>query len=118
MKVQNLQPADVELNEVRWEVFEDDPDLYAGLINCARYTSDGLSGEVYLNYSASGSNNPPVPGASGTLKVTLNGVTREMKLNWEDLYVNRDDEDLISAIDYGGQTVYVNQGEEALLFAK
>ena len=118
VKVQNLQPADVELNEVRWEVFEDDPDLYAGLINCAQYTSDGLTGEVYLNYSASGSNNPPVPGASGTLKVTLNGVTREMKLNWEDLYVNRDDEDLISAIDYGGQTVYVNQGEEALLFAK
>lgn len=68
MKVQNLQPADVELNEVRWEVFEDDPDLYAGLINCARYTSDGLSGEVYLNYSASGSNNPPVPGASGHLE--------------------------------------------------
>ncbi len=118
VKVQNLQPADVELNEIRWEVFEDDPDLYTGLINCARYTSDGLTGEVYLNYSATGSNNPPVPGASGTLKVTLNGVTREMKLDWEDLYTERTDEDLVSNLNYGDQTVYVNQGEDALLHAK
>ena len=118
VKVQNLQPADVELNEIRWEVLEDDPDLYTGLINCSRYTSDGLAGEVYLNYSATGSNNPPVPGSSGTLKVTLNGVTREMTLNWEDLYTEKDDEDLISNLNFGDQTVYVNQGEEALLHAK
>lgn len=118
VKVQNLQPADVELNQIRWEVFEDDPELYTGLINCAQYTSDGLTGEVYLNYRASGTNNPPVPGASGTLKVTLNGVTREMKLNWEDLYIEEDDEDLVSNLNFNDQTVYVTQGESALLHAK
>lgn len=118
VKVQNLQPADVELNQIRWEVFEDDPDLYTGLITCAQYTSDGLTGEVYLNYSATGANNPPVPGASGTLKVTLNGVTREMKLNWEDLYTETNDEDLVSNLNFNDQTVYVTQGESALLHAK
>ncbi len=118
VKVQNLQPADVELNEIRWEVFENDPELYTGLVTCSRYTSDGLTGEVYLNYSATGTNNPPVPGASATLKVTLNGVTREMKLDWEDLYTEKDDEDLISNLNFNDQTVYVTQGESALLHAR
>lgn len=117
VKVVNLQPADVELNEIRWEVYEDDPDLYTGLINCAQYTTDGLSGEVYLNYNAYG-DNPPIVGASGTLQVTLNGVTRELHLDWEDLYKNSNDEDLVSDLFGGEQTVYVTQGETATLTAK
>ena len=61
VKVQNLQPADVELNEIRWEVFEDDPDLYTGLINCARYTSDGLTGEVYRTTAPLAATTPRFP---------------------------------------------------------
>lgn len=41
-----------------------------------------------------------------------------MKLDWEDLYTERTDEDLVSNLNYGDQTVYVNQGEDALLHAK
>ena len=117
VQVTDLQPAGVELTDIRWEVVEDDPELYQGLVNCAQYTTDGLSGEIYLNYSAYGSN-PPIPGASGTLTVTLNGVSRQMHFDWEDLYENRDDDDLISDLYGSQQTEYVTTGETATLIAK
>ena len=119
VKVTNLQPADVVLDEIRWEVTEDDPSLYEGLINCARYTTDGLTGEIYLNYSAYDTGTEePIPGASGTLTVTLNGVQRQMHFDWEDLYKTTTDEDLVSDLFGGEQTVYVSQGETATLIAK
>lgn len=94
VKVTNLQPADVELTEIRWEVSEDEEtaENYEGLVNCDKYTSDGLSGLIYLNYSAydpynqGEQTNPPIPAGSGTLTVTLNGVKRTMTLDWEALY--------------------------------
>ena len=121
VKVTNLQPSNVELTEIRWEVLEDDPDLYVGLVNCARYTTDGLTGEIYLNYSAYdpyGTGATPIPGASGTLTVTLNGVSRQMHFDWEDLYKTSTDEDLVSDLFGSEQIVYVNPGEAATLIAK
>lgn len=118
VKVQDLQPADVELTEIKWVVTEDDPDLYEGLINCTRYDATGLIGELYLNYSATGDPSTVIPGAKGTLSVTLNGVTRTMKLDWEDLYTYSNDEDLVSNLSFYDQTVYVTQGETATLHAR
>ena len=124
VKVTNLYPADVELSEVRWEVSEDDEtaENYEGLITCEKYTVDGLSGQLYLNYSAYDPYNmgyPEIPGGSGTLTVTLNGVSRSMTLSWEDLWKTTTQEDLISDTNYNcEQTVYVTQGETATLVAK
>lgn len=125
VKVTNLQPADVELTEIRWEVSEDEEtaENYEGLVNCDKYTSDGLSGLIYLNYSAydpynqGEQTNPPIPAGSGTLTVTLNGVKRTMTLDWEALYKTNSD-DLISDLYGSQQTVYVTQGETATLIAR
>lgn len=121
VKVANLKPADVELSQIAWEVTEDDPELYSGLITCSRYTTDGLSASVFLNYSAYDpyeTGAPAVPGQGGTLKVTLNGVSREMHIDWEDLYKTSTDEDLVSDMMDGDQTCYVTQGETAALVAR
>ena len=118
VKVTNLQPANVQLEEVRWEINEDDPDLYVGLINVARYDTTGLVGEIYLNYTATGDPEIHVPGASGTLDVTLNGVTRSMHIDWTDLYTYTDDDDLISDLPFYEQTMYITQGDTAELVAR
>ncbi len=118
VKVTNLQPANVQLEEVRWEVNEDDPDLYVGLINVARYDTTGLVGEVFLNYTATGDPEIHVPGASGTLDVTLNGVTRSMHIDWTDLYTYSDEDDLVSDLSFYEQTMYITQGQTAQLAAR
>ena len=118
VKVTNLQPANVKLEEVRWEINEDDPDLYVGLINVARYDTTGLTGEIFLNYTATGDPEIHVPGASGTLDVTLNGVTRSMHIDWTDLYTYDDEDDLVSDLAFYEQTMYINQGETAQLAAR
>jgi len=118
VKVTNLEPANVQLEEVRWEVNEDDPDLYAGLINVTKYDTTGLVGEVFLNYTATGDPEIHVPGASGTLAVTLNGVTRSMHIDWTDLYTYSDEDDLVSDLPFYEQTMYITQGETATLSAR
>lgn len=118
VKVTDLEPADVVLTEKIWDIREDDPDLYEGLITVAKYDSSGLSGEVYLNYTATSDPEIVCPGASATLSVTLNGVTRQMSIDWEDLYTYSNDDDLVSATNYGAQSIYVTQGETASLVAK
>ena len=118
VKVTNLQPANVKLEEVRWEINEDDPDLYVGLVNVARYDTTGLVGEVFLNYTATGDPAIHVPGASGTLDVTLNGVTRSMHIDWTDLYTYDNDDDLVSDLPFYEQTMYITQGETATLSAR
>lgn len=119
VKVTNLYPADVVLDEIRWEVYEDEEtaEFYEGMITCSQYTSDGLSAEVYLSYDTS--TDTEIPGGSGYLNVTLNGVTRTMTLDWEDLYNSYSQDGLLSANSYDGdQTVYVTMGETATLAAK
>ncbi|MGN0985813.1 MAG: S8 family serine peptidase, partial [Candidatus Enterenecus sp.] len=123
VKVTNLYPADVVLSEIRWEVSEDEEtaENYEGLITCEKYSSDGLSGLLYLNYSTYDPYDmgyPEIPGGSGTLTVTLNGVSRSMTLDWEDLYKTATDEDLVSDLYGSGQAVYVTQGDTATLIAK
>ena len=118
VKVTNLQPANVQLEDVRWEINEDDPDLYVGLVNVTRYDTTGLVGEIYLNYTATGDPAIHVPGASGTLDVTLNGVTRSMHIDWTDLYTYEDEDDLVSDLPFFEQTLYINQGETATLSAR
>lgn len=116
VKVINLEPADVAITENVWLVTEDDPDLYEGLITCAKYSSDGMSAELYLNYETN--TDTLIPGAEGTLSVTLNGVTRTVDISWEDLYMSNDQDDVVSGSSYGQQTFYVNLGETADLVAK
>ena len=118
VKVVNLQPANVQLEEVRWEINEDDPDLYVGLVNVSRYDTTGLVGEVFLNYTATEDPEIHVPGASGTLDVTLNGVTRSMHIDWTDLYTYADEDDLVSDLPFYEQTMYITQGQTATLSAR
>ena len=118
VKVTDLQPANVQLEDVRWEINEDDPDLYVGLINVARYDTTGLVGEIFLNYTATGDPEIHVPGASATLDVTLNGVTRSMTIDWTDLYTYSDEDDLVSDLPFFEQTLYLTQGETATLSAR
>ena len=118
VKVTDLEPANVELYQKHWIINEDDPEQYAGLINVAQYDTTGLAGEIYLNYAATNDPSVVVPGSSATLSVTLNGVTRTMTINWEDLYTYTNDEDLVSGMVFNDQVVYMTQGETTSLLAK
>lgn len=115
VEVVDLQPADVVITENTWLVYEND-EQWAGLLNVAQNSSDAMSGTISLN-AAMYESEEPTAGA-GYLEVTINGVTRTMTLDWEDLYQGYGDEDLISDAYYGEQTVYVDQGETAQLVAK
>lgn len=118
VKVKDLQPADVQLNDIRW-VFEEDEEYAenyaAGLVTVQKETSDGLSGSLYMNVSYS---QEELPAGAGTLTVTLNGVSRTMRLGWDALPTSSDADDMISAASFSGQSVYVTQGETAELSAK
>lgn len=119
VKVTDLQPADVELNEIRWSVSESDEytQYGEGLISVSKETDDGLSGCLYLTVKASQEDHE-LPAGDGTLTVTLNGVSRTMDIGWDKIYKTSDENDLISAQIGGEQTVYVKQGETAQLSAK
>lgn len=115
VKVTDIQPASAVITEKTWIVTEDDED-YAGLLNVSQYDSTGLIGEVYLNYSTS--TEVHIPGGTGTLTVTLNGLSRTCTFSWEDLYDSSGEDDLISANSYGDQTKYITMGESAQLLAQ
>lgn len=120
VKVDNLQPANVDLSEIKWTVWEDEDyaENYAeGLIDVDQYTSDGLTGVLYLTVSTSQAG-LELPEGNGRLDVTLNGVTRSMDINWDDIYTTSDEDDLVSDMAMGDQVVYVKQGETAQLLAK
>ena len=85
----NLQPADVQIDNIRWEVFEDEDfvnDYAAGLVSVGKYSSDALSGFVYLTVSAS---EDLIPSGHAILKVTIGNVERTMDINWDDIYRTR-----------------------------
>ncbi|MCD7755764.1 MAG: S8 family serine peptidase, partial [Firmicutes bacterium] len=122
VKVTNLQPADVVIESVTWLVYESDEyaeDYGAGLVTVTQNSSDGLSGIIYLNYNNCASLGvDEMPAGDGWLDVTINGVTRTMTFSWEDLYKTSTEDDLVSALNYADQTVYVTLGETATLEAK
>lgn len=118
VKVDNLQPADVQLNEIRWEVFEDEAyaeDYGAGLLSVEQNSSDGLSGSIYITGSDS---EVTLPAGTGYLNVTLNGVTKTMQFSWDDvLPTSSTEDDLIPGTDMGDQVLYVDQGGSVDLLA-
>ena len=113
--VVNLEPADVVISETSWLVYEDNEE-WAGLLNIEKNTQTGLSGRISLNYTYYGEEGSSAGG--GRLEVTINGVTRTMTFDWEDLYNDLEDDGLISSAYYGEQTIYVQQGEAAELIAQ
>ncbi len=114
VRVVDLQPADVEIYQNQWLVYEDDPD-WAGLVSVSQNSSSALEGLIDLNYQSS---EDKIPAGSGHLDVTINGVTRTMTFDWEDLYQTSDQDDLQSDAYYNEQTYYVNAGETASLIAR
>ncbi len=117
VKVENLQPADVQLNDIKWIVEESDETAeYAeGLIQVEQYDSSGLGGTLYLSVSSS---QVAIPEGNGTLTVSLNGVSRSMDIDWIALYTSETQDDLISDVNMGDQVLYVQPGESAQLLAR
>ena len=115
VNVINLEPADVEITDASWKVFEDDPE-WAGLLTVSKDTSSVLSGRISLNASNDDGEEPSA--GSGRLEVTLNGVTRSMTFDWDELYESYSEDGLVSDLYYLDQTIYVEQGETADLIAK
>lgn len=118
VKVTNLKPANVKLDNISWEVSEDEDyanDYGAGLISVAKYSSDGLSGLVYLTLNSS---EAILPKGHAVLTVTLGDVKRTMDIDWDQIYQSNKEDDLISGENYNDQTVYVKQGESASIIAK
>ncbi|MEY8516437.1 Ig-like domain-containing protein [Lachnospiraceae bacterium 29-84] len=118
VKVTNLQPADVVIEENRWVVEEDEDyaeDYAAGLIEVEKYSSDGRSGLLYLTQQQS---QELLPAGGATLTVTLNGVSRSMRIDWEDIYTEANQDDLVAAGNFNTQSIYVTQGQTAKLEAK
>ena len=114
VNVVNLQPADVVITENTWLVYENDED-WAGLLSVAKDSTTGMSGRIMLNASMDDGELDSAGG--GRLEVTINGVTRTMELDWEELYESSAQDGLISDQYYSDQTYYVTQGETATLVA-
>lgn len=115
VNVVNLEPANVIITENTWLVYEDNED-WAGLLNVSKDSETGMSGRITLNYSYYGEEESSA--GAGRLEVTINGVTRTMTLDWEDMYASTDQDGLISNAYYAEQTIYVQQGETAELIAQ
>ncbi len=115
VSVVNLEPADVVITENSWMIYEED-EAWAGLLNIAKDSESGLSGRISLNYSYYGEEDSAA--GAGYLEVTINGVTRTMTLDWEDLYKDPQQDGLISNAYYNDQTIYVQQGQSAELIAQ
>lgn len=117
VKVTDLEPADVKLSEIRWEFFEDEDytEYASGLLSVQKESADALSGAIYMNLNAS---QELLPAGKGELRVTLNGVTRVAEVGWDEVYTSILDDGLMSGSDFGGQCIYVKQGETAELSAK
>ena len=113
VKVENIIPADVQIDDITWKVYEDDED-WAGLVDVYKDSSDALSGRIELTATAS---SDLIPGGAGYLEVTINGVSRKMRFSWDNLYTSSTQDDLKSDAYYNEQTVYVETGKTATLVA-
>lgn len=146
VKIQDVQPADVLLGGsdgllVSWSIREDDevvsniPELM-GIIDVAQYTTDAMTGEIYLYASVKldASGQPIFQGqdlsGTATLTVTLGGTRNEdgtvngglaktMTVEWDDLYDNSTDDGLMSSATFDGeQVIYTTLGTPADLMAR
>ena len=115
VNVVNIEPANVVISENTWLVYEDNEE-WAGLLNIEKDSQTGLSGRISLNYTYYGEEDSAA--GAGRLEVTINGVTRTMTFDWEDLYASTEQDGLISGAYYGEQTFYVQQGETVDLVAQ
>ena len=115
VNVVNLQPADVVITENTWKVYEDDEE-WAGLLDVAKDSTTGRSGRIMLNATYDDGEAPSA--GSGRLEVTINGVTRILTFDWDELYESYEEDGLISDQYYAEQTIYINQGETADLVAQ
>ncbi len=112
VRITDIQPQDVDLDSLDavYTVEADDP-AYSDLLYYET-GEDGMS--FFITVAPTGM---PKEGSSGTLTVTIDGITRTMTFDWEDLYERENDDDIVPD-HYEGQVVYVNQGETATLVAK
>ncbi|MGG7212652.1 S8 family serine peptidase [Clostridium nigeriense] len=118
VKVNNIQPANVKIDNIRWEVSEDEDyanDYASGLITVGKYSSDALSGFLYLTVNSS---QEVLPKGHGVLTVTIGDVQRSMDIDWDQIYQSNKEDDIISGGNYNSQSIYVTQGETATLMAK
>lgn len=118
VKVNNIKPANAEIENIRWEVWEDEDyanDYASGLITVGKNSSDSLSGFLYLTVNSS---EEILPAGHAVLIVTIDGIERKMDIEWDEIYQSNDEDDIISSEVYGDQVVYVTQGETATLSAK
>lgn len=100
VKVVNLQPADAVIDIASWSVVEDDDyaeNYAAGLLSVSQGSADRLTGNIYMTVTGA---EELIPGGHGTLTVTLDGVSRTMDINWNDLYQSREQDDLISGHEF------------------
>lgn len=144
VKIQDVTPANVLLGGtdgilVSWSVKENEEtaDKYgnSALIDVAQYTADAMTGMIYLYASSkvdSLGNYIQAADLSGqgTLTVTLGGtrnldgsivggLQKTMDLKWKDLYEPDETDGLIANTSLDGeQTIYVTEGEAALLSAR
>lgn len=118
VKVENLAPSNVVIDEISWSFEEDEEyaqEYAAGLITVGKYSSDALSGYLYFNVTSS---QELLPAGHGVLTVTINGVSRTMEVNWDDIYTSASDDDIVSALISNNEVIYVSEGESAVLAAK
>lgn len=118
VKVNNIKPANAEIEHISWIVSEDEDyanDYASGLITVGKHSSDALSGVLYLTVNSS---QEVLPAGHAVLTVTIDGVERKMDIDWDQIYQSNAEDDIISAESFGSQVIYVTQGETATLSAK
>ncbi len=112
IRVTDIQPGDVVLDDenITYRLELDNPEQ-EDLFTVER--SDDHSA-FYLSLRSTGT---PKDAGSGTLYVTIGGITRSVKFSWEELYEVSDQDDIIPR-GSDDQILYVNPGETIDLVAR
>ena len=116
-EIVDVQPSGFDLfdADIVCTVSADDP-AYDDLLGCY-LTDDRAAVGVYLQYPT-GTADLPRDGHAGTLEVTIDGITRTMTFDWEDLYEVANQDDLVPYYEECDQVIYMNCGETASLIAR
>ena len=112
VRITDIQPGDVDLTnaEKTYDISAEDPELDS-LLSC-EVGEDGYS--FYIGIPTVGE---PKRAGKGTFSVTIDGITRTLEFDWQELYEKSNQEDIVPK-DYENQTVYVNPGETVDLIAQ